>query len=76
MKTAIIHEWLVNYAGSERVLEQIVRLYPDADLFCQVDFLSDDEKGFIRKKFNPRIIDIAIVPICYNFIILFFYARI
>jgi len=37
-KTAIIHEWLVNYAGSERVLEQIVSLIPDADIFCQVDF--------------------------------------
>ncbi len=50
MKTAIIHEWLVNYAGSERVLEQIVKLYPEADLFCQVDFLSDSERGFILNK--------------------------
>jgi glycosyltransferase involved in cell wall biosynthesis len=50
LKTAIIHEWLVNYAGSERVLEQIVNLYPDADLFCQVDFLRDDERGFILDK--------------------------
>ncbi|MCK5506131.1 MAG: glycosyltransferase family 4 protein [Thermodesulfovibrionia bacterium] len=50
MKTAIIHEWLVNYAGSERVLEQIVKLFPDADLFCQVDFLPDSERGFILNK--------------------------
>ena len=50
MKTAIIHEWLVNYAGSERVLEQIVKLYPQADLFCQVDFLPDKERGFILNK--------------------------
>ncbi len=50
MKTAIIHEWLVNYAGSERVLEQIVKLLPDSDLFCQVDFLPDNERGFILNK--------------------------
>ncbi|MEN8265068.1 MAG: glycosyltransferase, partial [Nitrospirota bacterium] len=57
MRTAIIHEWLVNYAGSERVLEQIVRLYPDADLFCQVDFLQDDERGFVlNKKANTSFI--------------------
>ncbi len=50
MKTAIIHEWLVNYAGSERVLEQILKLYPEADLFCQVDSLEDNERDFILDK--------------------------
>lgn len=50
MRTAIIHEWLVNYAGSERVLEQIMHLYPDADLFCQADFLSEGERGFVLNK--------------------------
>lgn len=50
MKTAIVHEWLVNYAGSERVLEQIVKLFPDADIYCQVDFLSDDQRDFILNK--------------------------
>lgn len=50
MKTAIIHEWLVNYAGSERVLEQIINLCPDSDLFCQVDFLGNNERGFILNK--------------------------
>ena len=49
-KIAVIHEWLVNYAGSERVLEQIINLFPDSDLFCQVDFLSENEKGFILNK--------------------------
>ena len=49
-KTAIIHEWLVNYAGSERVLEQAVKLFPDADIFCQVDFLEENERDFILHK--------------------------
>lgn len=50
MKTAIVHEWLVNYAGSERVLEQIIKLYPDADLFVLFDFLPEGERHFILNK--------------------------
>lgn len=50
MKTAIIHEWLDNYAGSERVLEQMIACYPDADLFALVDFLPEHERGFLQGK--------------------------
>lgn len=50
MKTAIIHEWLLSYAGSEKVLKHIVELFPEADLFSIVDFLSDDLRGFILNK--------------------------
>ena len=50
MKVAIVHEWLVNYAGSERVLEQIIEVYPDADLFAIVDFLKQDERKFLKNK--------------------------
>jgi glycosyltransferase involved in cell wall biosynthesis len=50
MRTAIVHDWLVTYAGAERVLEQIIRLYPDADLHSLFDFLSPEERGFIMNK--------------------------
>ncbi|MBE9541371.1 MAG: glycosyltransferase, partial [Proteobacteria bacterium] len=50
MKTAIVHEWLLSYAGSEKVLEQIVGLYPEADLFSTLDFLPDGKRGFILDK--------------------------
>jgi len=32
LRVAIAHDWLVNYAGSERVVEQIRRMFPDARL--------------------------------------------
>uniref|UniRef100_A0A7V6CDH8 Glycosyltransferase family 4 protein n=1 Tax=Thermodesulfobacterium geofontis TaxID=1295609 RepID=A0A7V6CDH8_9BACT len=48
MKIAIVHDWLDKYAGSERVLEQIVDLFPEADLFSLVDFLED--RKFIKNK--------------------------
>ena len=50
MKIAIVHDWLTVYAGAERVLEQILQLYPDADLFSLVDFLPETQRGFIYNK--------------------------
>jgi glycosyltransferase involved in cell wall biosynthesis len=45
LRTAIVHEWLVGYAGSERVLEQLLHVYPDADVFSVVDFLSTADRA-------------------------------
>ena len=50
MRVAIVCDWLVVYAGAERVLEQILKIYPDADLFCLVDFLPEDQRAFIMNK--------------------------
>lgn len=50
MKVAIVHEWFVNYAGSERVVEQMLKCFPQADLFAVVDFLKEGERGFIMNK--------------------------
>ncbi len=35
-RTAIIHYWLVGMRGGERVLERLLRLYPEADIFTHV----------------------------------------
>lgn len=48
MKVAVIHEWLETFAGSERTLEQILGLYPQAELFCIVDNLPDQARGFLK----------------------------
>lgn len=50
MKIAIIHEWLTTLAGSERVLEQMLKCYPEADLFCLVDFMPEEQRGFLGKR--------------------------
>jgi glycosyltransferase involved in cell wall biosynthesis len=47
LKVAIVHEWLVDYAGSERVVEQLLKCFPQADLFAVVDFLEDKDRGFL-----------------------------
>jgi glycosyltransferase involved in cell wall biosynthesis len=48
MKVAVIHDWLVTYAGAERVLEQILNVYPDADIFTLVDFLAPGKRDFLK----------------------------
>lgn len=50
MKIAVVHEWLVDWAGSERVLEQIISCYPSADLFALVDFLDARNRDKILGK--------------------------
>lgn len=50
MKIAIVHDWLVTYAGGERALEQILLLYPGADIYSLIDFLPNDERNFILNK--------------------------
>jgi glycosyltransferase involved in cell wall biosynthesis len=48
MKVAIVHEWLATFAGSERVLEQLLLVYPQADLFCVVDMLPEADRAFLH----------------------------
>jgi glycosyltransferase involved in cell wall biosynthesis len=47
---AIAHEWFASYAGSERVVEQMLAVYPQADLFSLVDFLEPGQRSFIQDK--------------------------
>ena len=50
MKVAVVCDWLVVYAGAERVLEQILRIYPEADVFCLVDFIPQGKRDFLLNK--------------------------
>ena len=61
MKVAIVHEWLVNYAGSERVVEQMLTCFPEADLFATIDFIPPGERDFLRGK-TPRTTFVQRLP--------------
>jgi len=43
-----VHEWLETYAGSERVLEQLLLCFPQADLFSVVDFVPPEHRDFLH----------------------------
>ncbi|HEY9881015.1 MAG TPA: glycosyltransferase family 4 protein [Leptolyngbyaceae cyanobacterium] len=49
-RVAIAHEWLTTYAGSEKVVEQVLAVFPEADLFSLVEFLPSDLQFFICHK--------------------------
>ncbi|EMR6468646.1 MULTISPECIES: glycosyltransferase family 4 protein [Klebsiella] len=46
----IVSDWFVTYAGSEKVVSEILKSFPDADLYSIVDFLSDNNKKFFLNK--------------------------
>lgn len=46
-RVAVVHDWLTTYAGSERVVERILHLFPRADLFTLVDFLPAADRQFL-----------------------------
>ncbi|MFZ2413095.1 MAG: glycosyltransferase [Candidatus Cryosericum sp.] len=45
---AIVHDWLITYAGSERVLEQMLACYPESDLYAVCDFIPASERSFLQ----------------------------
>ncbi len=49
-KVAVVHDWLPVYAGAERVLEQILNVYPEADIFSLFDFIPKGQRGFLQNK--------------------------
>ncbi|MDC6489240.1 glycosyltransferase family 4 protein [Pseudomonas syringae] len=50
MRIAIVHDWLVSYAGAERVLASLINVWPAADLFAVIDFLSDQDRAHLHGK--------------------------
>jgi glycosyltransferase involved in cell wall biosynthesis len=50
LKIAIVHEWLTSYAGSERVVEQMLIVFPEADVFATIDFVPENERFFLQGK--------------------------
>lgn len=48
MRIAIVHDWLAASGGAELVLEQLLLCYPDADIFTLVDYMPQEECGFLH----------------------------
>ncbi len=48
LRVAVVHDWLYTYAGAERVLEQFLLLFPEADVYTLINFLPPDQTGFLQ----------------------------
>lgn len=47
MRVAIVQEWLVTLGGSELVLRELLRMFPNADVFTLVDKMPSDDRRFL-----------------------------
>lgn len=59
MKVALVHDYIKEYGGAERVLEELHRIYPDADVFTAVyllKFLGPHRERFEKWKIKPSIL--------------------
>ncbi|HBR4632213.1 TPA: glycosyltransferase family 4 protein [Klebsiella pneumoniae] len=46
----MVADWLVTYAGAERVIKEIIDIYPNSDLYSVVDFLSEQSRSYFHGK--------------------------
>ncbi|HBL5128836.1 TPA: glycosyltransferase family 4 protein, partial [Escherichia coli] len=53
----IVADWFITYAGSEKVVSEFIKVFPNADLYSVVDFLSADN----RRKFNDKKIETTFI---------------
>lgn len=45
LKVAIVHDWLPTIGGAERVLEQLTKIFPSADIYTLFDFLTEEQRA-------------------------------
>jgi hypothetical protein len=45
LRVAVVHDWLYTIGGAERVLGEILRCYPQADVFTLFDVLSPRDRS-------------------------------
>ena len=50
MNIGVVADWLVTYAGAERVIKEFIELYPSSELYSVVDFLSDESRQYFHNK--------------------------
>ena len=47
-KIALVHDWFTTFAGSEKVVRQMLQVFPQADVFSLIDFLPEKDRGFLK----------------------------
>ena len=49
MKVAVVQDWLETWAGSERVLVELLEIFPESDLFAVLEFLSPSDRARFKR---------------------------
>lgn len=57
VKIGVVCDWLVTYAGAEKVISEMLKVFPKSELFSVIDFLSDESRThFLNKKAHTTFI--------------------
>lgn len=78
-KIAIVHDWLIGVGGAEKVLSQLLVIFPNADLFSALDFMSDEDRNRLIQGKHAKTTFLGKLPFSkksYRFLVPFFYRSI
>ncbi|HHC3391235.1 TPA: glycosyltransferase family 4 protein [Klebsiella pneumoniae] len=50
LNVGIVADWFITYAGSEKVIAEFLDVFPEAELYSVVDFLSSENKSHFKNK--------------------------
>ncbi|HHQ4314560.1 TPA: glycosyltransferase family 4 protein, partial [Serratia fonticola] len=50
VSVGVVADWLVTYAGAERVIKELIDIYPSSELYSIIDFLSDESRVLFHGK--------------------------
>ncbi|MBO6176483.1 MAG: glycosyltransferase [Treponema sp.] len=56
MKVAIVHDWLTTYGGAERVVEEMLKVYPEADIYTLVYDEKKMSRHFPKEKVHTSFV--------------------
>jgi glycosyltransferase involved in cell wall biosynthesis len=48
MRVALVHDWMVGFTGGEKVVSNILQIFPQADVYTLVDFLPKNDREFLN----------------------------
>ena len=65
MRVAIVHDWLTTWAGAEVVLERLLALLPQADLYSTIDILPAEFRAGLRGRV-PRTTALQHLPLLHQ----------
>lgn len=50
LNIGLVADWLVTYAGAEKVIAEFIALFPQTSMYSVVDFLSDESRRLLQNK--------------------------
>lgn len=66
-KVAIIHDWLTDSGGAEKVLARFLNIFPHADIFSVVDFFPEKERNLLLGGRHAKTTFIQKIPYARRF---------